>query len=340
MLQEPFFTKLVSENINGYTYDGYIAKFRPIILYSKETSEPLASLSVMFNNEQDYKNYGCGIVEMNNELHDKLELQRFQILATKNNTEISFVVTNLTSSTINFNLFVSNNIDEYLVDNIIPDCINQVNCLNKYDSYVVKCDNTNENRTIIIKEQFTETGENIKLGDELKHETSKQVMHIYPKIIPEKTNESNEKFKNSIWKVADHVIIKKKNKVVIPTNNFKKQLDRISMEEKLDDKIIENMDRIIERWERLENLTSATEDLSASCEFYRRDIMKSNIAIIEHGNKVEVHSRQINLELDIENQSNNMKLGMSVMENYTLNSERTVEQITIDIQNYIKNCSV
>lgn len=369
MLNSKYFKQLHVQTHLDTVYTGYELLNHPIVLYSQESGEPLASLSVVFSDESNYASGTCFITELSNS--NPLD-QRFQVVSTKNDVEVAFVITNFCDNFINFNLMAQNNVyDGGLVKEVNPGGLNQINELMKFQTYVVKSDQTNDNRTIILKKHISLTGEQVKLEDELKNEKDNKVTtgtYIFPRIVPIKNEKLSNKFKNTIWRATDYIVLKSaspKPPVAIKHRglSFGGGLTRSvsSRVNGLDDIIDKNLVRnhFFESNTRemsgLELLCDRTEELSLSSTDFRRtkcakknidsnskksftqsDLMKSSVANINHGKKIEVESFETGIDYDYDNQSCTIKFGMSIMEELCLYPSRSSTEIKQDVIEFIK----
>lgn len=326
------FTRIHYYEHSEKIYTGYQLKNSSLILYSSENNEPLASLSVGFLDENNYKSDNCFITTI--ETPDD-EVQRFQIVSTKEDVQICFTITNFCDDYMQFNLLVDKG---KLMDKIMPKRLNEINILKKYQSYTVQCDYSNNNRTIILNRHINDkTNESVKFEKEL--ENKKQVGTC---IIPQIRIKNKLLTKNicTKWKIRDYIILSSP-KLVSKNPQFNK-IKHGNYQSK--DQLIENIDMILERGDVLENLSNATEDLSCSAEDFNRttkkNIMNSDIGIINHGEKMKVDSKKVYMNFS-KNKIKKIKIGMSILNEPYIYPIRNIDQITqdivLEIDNLIKN---
>ena len=194
---------------NEFTYTGYQSKFGyPMALYSKKTGLPLATLILLFQDQDNYKKgHNSFITELPSENKNK---QYFQGAVTNNNQKIEFVITNLCEDYINFNLMKC----DKKVTNVNPNGLNEINELSPYESYAIRCDQTDSNKIIMLKafEKNTESGsKNVKLKDEMAQTSTDKVgSYIYLSVVPKYGNKNlEENFAQTFWKPVDFFVVKR-----------------------------------------------------------------------------------------------------------------------------------
>jgi len=228
-LNNKYFEQLYVEKHNGYSY--YVIKplDSPMILFSKKDGTPLASLHLRCqdnNHQNDYQNdyhkdKGSALITKRPN-NSKFKCD-FQGLINKDDQEFELVISNLTNfGNINFNILKKNvNIDE-----VNPGGLNEINELRGYESYAVKCDQSNNGILILssIKKQDKKTKKEVKVTvKEDESSGSKPTgTYYFLSIVPQfgKT-ELIELFKETVWKCVDMFCIKKKiEQVQHRRNNF------------------------------------------------------------------------------------------------------------------------
>lgn len=228
MLQTSLFKKFNEIDNGVYKYIGYQPIGHPMILYSLVTGFPLASLHIKYKSSYNDIKYKTLVTELN---ESNLELQQFQGIFTKDNEDIEFVITNLCSEGfINFNL-MKNDIKVTEVD---PGGLNQVNELAPFQSYAINADQTVGNKSIRLSVNIKKNSNNDDVKTSLQLEVSnkseeKVGSYLYLSVIPRNdVAELCEKFKDTIWKPSDYIILRDKSQL-----NFANTSDEIKQSARL-----------------------------------------------------------------------------------------------------------
>lgn len=190
MLNNNYFKKSHSTSTETHNLDVYKVLKNPIILVSKTTKTPIAALHFVSSNANT-----CISKRQNNDAAD------FQCMIDKDNQAVEFVISNLTDCNINFNILKENGM-----------ALNRCNCLRKYESYSVKCDQENDCE-MILKTIKDEKGESVKVSQEktTKNNTSN---YYYLSVIPEGKSWLVDAMKETEWTCMDYIVVKTKKEPV------------------------------------------------------------------------------------------------------------------------------
>lgn len=250
-----------------FTYAGYSARFgSPMVLYSEHDGFPLAVLELLF---QDKKNYVKGFDSFLTELSSEDERQQFQGIVTNDNQKIEFVITNLTGDYINFNLMKC----DKKVTEVNPQGLNQVNELRPFESYAIQCDQTQDNRVLMLKthekQTSNESDKHVTLESEMTKSSSEKVgSYLYLSVVPHYGNTDLEtRFSKTYWKPVDYFVVRSRSRKYQHHYNtgygFNNGLDlqsesisAASMGRQMGEVHFmgQNIERIVERGERLSDL--------------------------------------------------------------------------------------
>ncbi|AYV83628.1 MAG: hypothetical protein Hyperionvirus9_45 [Hyperionvirus sp.] len=194
------------------SYTGYVPQFgHPMALFSESNGLALAVLELRY---QDADSYAKGHETLITELtSDDARHQAFQGVVTQDNQKVQFVITNLCSDYLNFNLM---KYDKKVTD-VNPMGLNEINELRPYESYAIKSDQTNGNKVIMLKSHVAEkTGKGVTLGDEIAG-SNKVGTYLYLSVVPKYGNkELAALFASTFWKPVDSFVVKTKSAKHVP----------------------------------------------------------------------------------------------------------------------------
>jgi len=343
------YEEVYTDPLDGIGYETTCTAFTPVhgqsmCLFSKVGGSPLAFLNLRY---QDLSLYGNGqssfITEIPSDSDDK---QRFQGVVTKNGQNIELVITNLTDDYINFNLMKC---DEK-VDEVNPGGLNEVNELHGYESYAIRCDQTQGSR--ILKLDTGNSSVTLR-EEESKPPETKVGNYLYLSVVPLVSNQTqNTQFQDTYWKPVDYFVIRQKTYVEPETSNS--GIEGV-FERNIEGVFEINIGRVIERGEPLElcveynavpcslqcnsmtfttgnddtfgnypangypansNVEGTHDEMRDIIEDRCQMVMESKVARIGVGEEViNVETRQTGNNYDYDHHSKPCVLGFSVMEN-------------------------
>ena len=215
MLDQELFNKLHTISSQDYDYIGYVPIGHPMLLYSVFDGSALACLHVRYQSNINNNKFPTVVTELNESNNQQ---QQFQVIFPKDNEDIEFIITNLSSeSYINFNIMKT----DTKVLEVDPGGLNQANELRPLQSCVIRSDQTVGNKSIKINVNIKKNEKNEDVKTELIKEVSenkenKVGTYLYLSVVPQSNDKQLcEKFIETIWKPSDFFIIKKKS------NNYK-----------------------------------------------------------------------------------------------------------------------
>lgn len=205
----------------------------PIVLFSKVDGSPLAAFHVRcqdnYRQNDRKENRGralitrrpykstveCDFSQISSERNQDETMtasrrQVFQGLIDRDNQEFEFVITNLSSGMIDFNILQTNS----KVEMVNPGGVNQVNELRSMESYAVQCDQK-DNRTMILRAIKKETADkrDVKLtvqeAEDICPERP-QGSYYYLSVVPQ-VNKADlvAQFKETVWESVDCFVLKR-----------------------------------------------------------------------------------------------------------------------------------
>ena len=183
-LNNKYFKLIYHKVDNNINYDIIHPIGCPMILLSKKDKIPLASLHFNVVNKE------CKSLITKNE-------NDFQGLINKDNQEFEFVISNLTSHRINFNIIKENYKN-----------LNRINILSSHQSYVVRC-NKETNATLVLNaikkidpKDGTEKKITVSQSEKSKLEEDKGTYYNIS-VVPENIENFKELFVDAEWQCVD-----------------------------------------------------------------------------------------------------------------------------------------
>lgn len=215
VLQSRYFTKILSQNDsdNTYSWTAWMPRRDPIILFNKEKNVPLASLHFeaqsTFDQNDEMGNRGRSLITARPDKDLEEEgIQHFQGLINKDNQEFQLVITNLLEEGyINFNILKM----DKGVDTANPGGLNEINELRPFESYAIKCDQS-DNCSLILNSLTDNDGMKVTVkGDEKKAKESgnkEKGTYYFLSVVPQNNMKNTELFKETEWKSVDYFFTK------------------------------------------------------------------------------------------------------------------------------------
>lgn len=200
MLNRKYFKTISTENIGNFEYQIIRPTGHPMILFSKVDGTPLAALEVRCQDEQS----GKAIIA-----HRYNGKTDFQAIINEDHQEFEFVISSLVPKGM-IKIDIMKN-GEKVVD-VNPRAakggVNQVNELNPFQSYNVRCDQK-DNFTFVLDAIKKSDGGNITVK-EIESGTSTQVTKYWINVVPQAgQDELVSKFEDTYWSCVDVFILKK-----------------------------------------------------------------------------------------------------------------------------------
>lgn len=184
MLDSEYFNTICSKQIDNIKYHVVKPGDNSMVLFSKIDNSPIACLHFLSKSAQT-----CVSKRTDNSKAD------YQCIINKDDKEIEFIITNLTEYVISFNILKENMTN-----------LNAVNCLRKYESYSVKCDQDN-NCKMILKAIKDENNSHVKVSNESKLKNNDST-YYHLSIVPENKLEIKNKLRETYWDCVDFFIMK------------------------------------------------------------------------------------------------------------------------------------
>lgn len=182
-LNNKYFKSIYSEEIKGNKYTVYQPLNYPMILFSKVTGLPLASLHFI-----------CPNKEVNTLVTKRLSCKKsdFQCLINKSDQEFQFVISNLTNYNLNFNILMEKGTN-----------INKINCLSAYKSVVVQSDVNN--KAFVLSSVKNNKGDciTVKESEVSNNINENKGTYFYLSVVPESKKDLVEQFKETNWQCVD-----------------------------------------------------------------------------------------------------------------------------------------
>lgn len=214
-LDSQYFKRIyVDDSSQNFKYTAYRPLDSPMILFSKLTGTPLASLHLKTQNNSvqnnEKGNRGRALITKRPKL-SKLKCD-FQGIINMDNQEFEFIITNLSSvGYINFNIIRMNK-----DGNIDYKYVNEINQLRPLESYVVQCDQS-DNGVLILRSITKETsdGKRVKVNvkdDEVLGDIKKASgSYFFLAVIPEAKHKDLVKlYEDTVWACSDLICVRTK----------------------------------------------------------------------------------------------------------------------------------
>lgn len=206
MLNCSYFDKLFYDE----NYESVRVKGRPMVLFSKQDKTPLVALQLKtLDTEKQNKKIGNRAKAAIVKRWNKSPLNcNFQGIFNGDEQEFGFVVTNLTSEQIRFEIHKADPNDPERTTDL--ERLNNVNCIKPWQSYTIQTDMKDSCSLIFstIKDKTGKSSTTVK-QDETENKESPKGTYYFITVNPEKGKENEKLFKETSWECVDGFIMKK-----------------------------------------------------------------------------------------------------------------------------------